>query len=107
MEAADELHDAVVHGRSKVLERPGSVHRRTPHHILLRLKGPGPHGRHAVARVVFLQQVQLQCGLETKLISVSEPAKCEYAIVMTTPAACSAPTAVPPAPAGGAEHDEL
>jgi len=54
-------------------------------------------------------QVQLVCGLETKVLSVAEPAKCEYVAVLATPAACSPPPPPSPPPAGDGshEHDEL
>nr|AXJ21600.1 glucosidase 2 beta-subunit [Glyphodes pyloalis] len=32
--------------------------------------------------------VDIQCGLETKLLSVTEPYRCEYKIDLSTPAAC-------------------
>lgn len=32
--------------------------------------------------------VHIQCGLETKLLSVTEPYRCEYKIELSTPAAC-------------------
>ncbi|KAK7041536.1 hypothetical protein SK128_025009, partial [Halocaridina rubra] len=35
--------------------------------------------------------VQLSCGTDTKLTSVTEPSRCEYLFVMTTPAVCSKP----------------
>ncbi|KAF2365406.1 EF-hand domain [Trinorchestia longiramus] len=33
--------------------------------------------------------VELRCGIETELLSVSEPSKCEYVFIFATPAACS------------------
>jgi hypothetical protein len=39
---------------------------------------------HAVA-----WQVDLLCGLENELLTVTEPEKCEYLITGTTPALCS------------------
>lgn len=48
--------------------------------------------------------VHLECGLETKVTSVSEPNKCEYLYKMETPAACHiASNNSDDAP----EHDEL
>ncbi|XP_064079784.1 glucosidase 2 subunit beta-like isoform X1 [Macrobrachium nipponense] len=35
--------------------------------------------------------VRLTCGTETKLMSVTEPNRCEYLFIMTTPAVCSKP----------------
>ena len=45
--------------------------------------------------------VTVICGLETKMLSVSEPSKCVYNAAMETPAACASPS--------GTEHphDEL
>ncbi|KAJ1969746.1 hypothetical protein IWQ62_000428, partial [Dispira parvispora] len=40
------------------------------------------HGPKRTAQVFF------ECGLETKLVQVAEPAKCEYHLRMVTPAAC-------------------
>jgi hypothetical protein len=34
--------------------------------------------------------VKIVCGQETRLLSAEEPAKCEYAMVLATPAACQA-----------------
>lgn len=34
-------------------------------------------------------KVEVSCGTETKLEDASEPARCEYAMKMTTPCACS------------------
>lgn len=45
--------------------------------------------------------VDLRCGLTNALISVNEPAKCEYHYVFETPAACQ------PLPPINHEHDEL
>lgn len=35
-----------------------------------------------------MTSVHIQCGLETKLLSVTEPYRCEYKIELSTPAAC-------------------
>ncbi|KAG8177830.1 hypothetical protein JTE90_002664 [Oedothorax gibbosus] len=40
--------------------------------------------------------VHLQCGLENKLLSSSEPNRCEYLFEFSTPALCSAQQDVPP-----------
>jgi len=44
--------------------------------------------------------VKLQCGTDTTILAVSEPAKCEYVMVLQTPAAC-------PTPQEEHEHTEL
>jgi len=44
--------------------------------------------------------VQLKCGLDTRILGVSEPNRCEYLYKMQTPAACSASS-------GSDVHDEL
>jgi len=42
--------------------------------------------------------VEVACGPESKILSVSEPAKCEYLMTFTTPGACDDPgTATVPA----------
>lgn len=33
--------------------------------------------------------ITLQCGLDTRILSVTEPNRCEYAMAMQTPAACT------------------
>jgi hypothetical protein len=43
----------------------------------------------------------LECGTENKILSVSEPEKCEYIMKMTTPAVC------PEKSEGNDIHDEL
>jgi protein kinase C substrate 80K-H len=48
--------------------------------------------------------VTVQCGLETTVLSVGEPSKCEYVARMETPAACVDPNTVQDSAAG---HDEL
>ena len=101
----------VVHGRPKVLERAGALDGGT-RRLRQRVRcgaSPCPDVRRpqwAGIPEPGLRQVQVQCGLENKLLSVSEPAKCEYVITMTTPAACTAPTAAPTA-APEPDHDEL
>lgn len=45
--------------------------------------------------------VELQCGLDTRILGVSEPNRCEYFYKMQTPAACTASTA------SAEGHDEL
>ncbi|KAH0537889.1 glucosidase 2 subunit beta [Cotesia glomerata] len=45
--------------------------------------------------------LELRCGTENKLISVSEPSRCEYAMVFTTPALCN------PDVDNSSVHDEL
>ena len=45
--------------------------------------------------------VTVICGLETKMLSVSEPSKCVYNAAMETPAACASPSATEH------PHDEL
>ncbi|XP_075975886.1 glucosidase 2 subunit beta [Anticarsia gemmatalis] len=47
--------------------------------------------------------VQISCGLETKLLSVTEPYRCEYKMEFTTPAACDDVSNAPL----HASHDEL
>ena len=48
--------------------------------------------------------VQLECGLETKITSVSEPNRCEYFYVMQTPAVCVNSSTVTEK---ATSHDEL
>ncbi len=36
--------------------------------------------------------VKLKCGAENKLLSVTEPSKCEYVMEFDTPAACPLPS---------------
>ena len=47
-------------------------------------------------------KARIQCGLESVVISVTEPSKCEYEAVFETPAACSDPGGQPTI-----RHDEL
>lgn len=47
--------------------------------------------------------VNINCGLETKLLSVTEPYRCEYKIELTTPAACDEANASQ----HHSSHDEL
>ena len=49
----------------------------------------------------FYSQLYLECGVENKILSVSEPEKCEYVMKMTTPAIC------PENFEGNNDHDEL
>lgn len=46
-------------------------------------------------------RVQIDCGIETKVTSVSEPNRCEYVYTMETPAACVT------ADSRSETHDEL
>lgn len=46
--------------------------------------------------------VQLECGLDTKVLSVAEPNRCEYVATMQTPSACQVKDA-----AASNVHDEL
>ncbi len=41
-----------------------------------------------VVNCIILYQVEISCGTESALLSVSEPAKCEYHFTATTPALC-------------------
>ncbi|XP_057318949.1 glucosidase 2 subunit beta [Microplitis mediator] len=45
--------------------------------------------------------LDLRCGKENKLVSVSEPSRCEYAMIFTTPALCN------PDADNSSVHDEL
>ncbi|XP_034933878.1 glucosidase 2 subunit beta [Chelonus insularis] len=45
--------------------------------------------------------VDLRCGTENKLVSVSEPSRCEYAMIFTTPALCTTDSD------SSSVHDEL
>ena len=45
--------------------------------------------------------VTLTCGIENKLLSVTEPSRCEYAMEFSTPAVCK------PLPEVSGTHDEL
>lgn len=47
--------------------------------------------------------VNINCGLDTKLLSVTEPYRCEYKIELTTPAACDEANASQ----NHSSHDEL
>lgn len=47
-------------------------------------------------------QVHLKCGLEHRLLSSSEPSRCEYAFEFETPCRCSQPSGGTAQP-----HDEL
>ncbi|KAM3967075.1 glucosidase 2 subunit beta [Aphomia sociella] len=47
--------------------------------------------------------VNVQCGLETKMLSVTEPLRCEYKIDLSTPAACDGLNAAQQE----SSHDEL
>ncbi|CCA68517.1 related to alpha glucosidase II beta subunit [Serendipita indica DSM 11827] len=49
--------------------------------------------------------VDLVCGTENVLLSVSEPEKCEYRVTGTTPALCFADTADKPAGSSGAKEE--
>ena len=44
-------------------------------------------------------KVNVRCGAESKIVSASEPAKCEYESMFETPAACQ--------PLAPLTHDEL
>ncbi|KAI8846387.1 glucosidase II beta subunit-like-domain-containing protein [Chytridium lagenaria] len=59
----------------------------------------GAHCWNGPARSV---EIELECGSETKILSVSEPSKCEYAMKMTTPNACIAEESSQPV-----KHTEL
>ncbi|KAG0237465.1 hypothetical protein BGX31_003590 [Mortierella sp. GBA43] len=64
-------------------------------------------------------RLEMSCGIENKLVSVSEPAKCEYLYKMETPAVCPelpdsnepepepATVSVPPPSGTNVKHDEL
>ncbi|KAJ1655753.1 hypothetical protein IWQ61_004553 [Dispira simplex] len=56
-----------------------------PRHYTEQLYGNGEACWHGPRRTA---QVYLECGLETKLVQVTEPAKCEYHFHLVTPAAC-------------------
>lgn len=47
--------------------------------------------------------IQIECGLDTRITSVSEPNRCEYLYKMETPAACIATSA----DSDAYSHDEL
>lgn len=52
--------------------------------------------------------VHLECGLETKLVAVTEPSKCEYVCTLETPAACVVRDAAGAQSAATTDaHDEL
>lgn len=48
--------------------------------------------------------IELECGLETKITSVSEPNRCEYLYKVVTPAACQVAQSND---TEGTAHDEL
>ena len=45
----------------------------------------------------------MECGSEDRLVSTSEPSKCEYAMTFETPSACQDPKDIFKSP----PHDEL
>lgn len=51
--------------------------------------------------------VHLECGLDTRITSVSEPNRCEYVYTMQTPSACVVNETNNDAAKDSGTHDEL
>ncbi|KAJ3113827.1 hypothetical protein HDU96_002869 [Phlyctochytrium bullatum] len=66
------------------------------------------HGQHCWNGPARSVEVELECGTENKILTVTEPSKCEYAMRVTSPNACIAiDRAEKASKAASQEHSEL